>query len=247
MIPKESGIKTYNMLGLGNTALSDYEHVFRDNYSLSFNGVDEYVDCGGMFSGSREISKVTGSISLWAKINTTSSTGNIFRMQYDNNNFISIYYHAGSNETRTGFKGSGTTVTAVMTTEVEADDTWHNIVSTWEGKLIHTKSPGAGLPAMAENDFESANIGSNTSGGTFFNGLVNDVSIFNVTLSSDEISSLYNNRVSNDLIQTQNSARALVAYYKFENGTGTVVYDSSENRNNVNMVNTPTWSTDTPQ
>ena len=38
----------------------------------------------------------------------------------------------------------------------------------------------------------------------------------------------------------------LVAYYKFDEGNGTIGFDGGSRNNNATLVNTPTWSSQVP-
>ena len=239
------------MLGLGNTILSDYKPVFLNNYSLQFHGSDDYLNCDEIVD---LISTAEGSISLWTKIDTTTSTGNIFRMQSDSDNFISIFYHAGSNETRTTYKGGGSAVTAVSRAAIEGDGNWHHIVSTWnttanelklylDGSLIQTKPNTGSLPTFGDEP-TTADIAQNTAGSSYFKGFVDEVGIFDETLTLAEITEIYNGGEPNDIGLT--SARPkLQVYHRFEIGSGTETKDNFGETLGI-LVNTPTWSTDTP-
>ena len=41
-------------------------------------------------------------------------------------------------------------------------------------------------------------------------------------------------------------ASALIAYFKFETGSGTTAVDSSRHQTNATLINAPHWSIDTP-
>ena len=237
------------MLGLGNTVVSDFKTVYRDNYSLQFDGADQSVNIDSLV-GSIDVSQ--GSISLWAKIETTSSTGTIFRTQVDSNNFISLLYHAGSNNTRAGYKGGGSIVQCSSDSEIEGDGAWHHIVATWsvankqlklylDGSLIQTKPNSGSLPTLA-GDLDSASIAQNAQGGSFFKGKVNDVAVFNETIALATVVQIYNSGKPNDI----SGLAGLIAYYKFENARGSVASETANVALDGTLVNTPTWSTDTP-
>jgi hypothetical protein len=75
----------------------------------------------------------------------------------------------------------------------------------------------------------------------YFNGSIDEVLIFNRSLSSDEISQLYNS--GNGLYANTSIAPfndGLVAGWHFDEGTGTTAYDIT-GRNNGTLVNGPTW------
>jgi hypothetical protein len=77
-------------------------------------------------------------------------------------------------------------------------------------------------------------------------GLIDDFAIWRTALSSSEISTIYNNRkVGVDLSTVQESS--LGAWWKFEEGTGSTVADSSSNNNVLTLVNSPSWSDNTSE
>ena len=102
---------------------------FNNIYSTHFDGVDDYVDLG--VSGLSSI-KNTGSISAWFKLETISSSGNIFQTRVDSNNNILLYYNAGNNELTSTYKGGGTANITVTDDNIEGDGLWHNVISTWD-------------------------------------------------------------------------------------------------------------------
>lgn len=245
------------MLGLGNSLTQDYKHIWRDDYSLQFNGTDESVTLPAGLCDNIVLTE--GSMLAWIKVLTTSSTGQIIRVEIDSNNFISIYYHAGSNELRTAYKGGGTAVTAATTDAIENDGNWHLVVSTWDttarqlklyldGTLKQTKPNTGGLPTISDS-FEQGSIASTAGSSGFFKGYINDVALYNSVLSSSEITTIYNSGTPIDLMDGNvfsGITSNILAYYKFEKGSGTTAYDASGAGLNGTLANAPTWSTDTP-
>jgi len=73
-------------------------------------------------------------------------------------------------------------------------------------------------------------IGSEWNGRSrFFNGLIDEVRIYNRALSPEEIRFHY-------------SRGGPVGYWKFDEGSGNIAYDSSGNGNHGTLVNGPTWT-----
>ena len=178
------------MLGLGNTVLSDYKTVFLDDYSLQLDGTDQYVDCDVIAD---RILSSAGTVALWIKVETTSSTGAIFRAQIDDNNYITLYYHAGSNNLRATYKGSTEAVTATSTTAVEGINTWFHVAMTWStdsnklsiflnGVFVEAKPNSGPLPEITDETFSVCDIGQTTEGTSYFKGYVNDVVVFKRTI-----------------------------------------------------------------
>ncbi len=230
---------------LGNS-ISDLGKTGENIYSLAFNGTDEYVDVDGI-ANDLEVTK--GTISVWVKINTTSTTGKIWecRVSSSTDNLFNLLYHAGTNQVRFTYKAGGTLRTAIFSDAIEGDNKWHNIVGTWDtsadeikvyldGVLKDTTTglgTWAGTPTISD-------IGQSTQDNAYFNGNVAQLGIFTEVIP---IAQLFKTLVQPfDLIGMAN----LIGYWKFDEGSGTTALDSSMTGNNGELINTPTWSTDVP-
>jgi len=252
------------MLGLGNTTPYMYSitPVFTNDFSISLDGTDDFIDADVVnngISGWEDIYE-QGSISVWVKVEPTSSTGTIVRLQLDSNNFISLYYHAGSNETRAAWKadGSGSVSTTVASDNPAIEDSgnFHHIVCTWaqagkinlyvDGSLLDTQPGGATrLPAWntTGGDIDNIAIGQDTNGSSYFNGNVSNFSLWSKELSASAVSLIYNSGTPNDL--NSNGLTAPTSWYRFEEGSGTTMNDTNGS-NNGTLINGTTYSTDVP-
>ena len=118
------------MLGLDNTISSDYKPVFLDDYSLQFNGSDEYIQLSGTVG---EIAQETGSVSVWVKGEAVSGSTTIFACSADSSNFIRIWWWNGQTKIAFTVKAGGTSLTATVSdTDFETNDAWHHIGVTWD-------------------------------------------------------------------------------------------------------------------
>ena len=80
-----------------------------------------------------------------------------------------------------------------------------------------------------------------------FEGNIDEISIFNTSLSSDEMTSIYNEGTPNNVSDLEISG--LVNYYRNgdnDNGTGTTITDQGSSAQNGNLINTPTFEEDVP-
>ena len=168
---------------------------FNNIYSTHFDGVDDFVSLG--VTGMSSV-KNTGSISAWFKLETTASSVDIIRLFEDSNNNIRVFYHAASNELRTVYKAGGTATLAVLTDVVEGDGLWHHVSSTWDSSgnlsiyLDGTLKQANAISGTFTGTFSAAAIGNNAEGGNFWKGNIDEVVLFNKTLSGTEVSNLYN-------------------------------------------------------
>lgn len=77
-------------------------------------------------------------------------------------------------------------------------------------------------------------------------GLVDDYAIWNTALNDANITAIYNNRQAGfnltNASGNYNSQGSLQAWWRFEEGEGTTVADSSSNNNVMQLINSPSWS-----
>ena len=224
-----------------------------DTYSLSFNGTDESVTLDSMVG---TLNPLEGSVSLWCKLDTVSTSGNLFRTRVDGSNFINLLYHASSNQMRLAYKAGGTNKTAIFSDAIEGDGLWHHVVGTWSASSDEIKiyldgtlkATTTGLGTFSGTLID-ADLGQNLTGGAFYNGKMSNVAIFNTPLTAANVLYIQNrsNAVATRFYPMDiTNMSGLKAYYRLGLGSGTVALDSSGNGNNGTLVNTPTWSTTTP-
>ena len=88
------------MLGLGNSLTSAVSlgDDFGTNHSILFDGTNDEIDFTtsafqtALADGSF---KLTGSVSIWARINTTGSNGQMWDFSIDSSNRIQLQYKHG--------------------------------------------------------------------------------------------------------------------------------------------------------
>jgi hypothetical protein len=215
-----------------------------NNYSIQLTGT-EYVTNDAAAS---QINSVTGSISVWIKVSTMSSSGTLFRCSVDNDNLIQILYHASSNELRFAYKGSATNKTAVITDAIENDGIWHHILATWstdadelkiylDGVLKDTNTDTLGEFSGTPSLFD---IGQNTTGAAFYKGYISEFAFFSTVVGVNEVF------ISNQQPVNLTGMTGLVGYWKLNEGVGSSAADSSGNKKTGTLINSPTWTTDTP-
>ena len=218
---------------------------FNNIYSTAFDGVDDYVAINGIGSA---VDVGTGSVSLWAKTETTSANRAYFKALIDANNFISVFYSHSTNELRGSYKGGGVTKNVDTTDVIEGDGLWHHIVLTWDdgGDLLSLyldgvlKDSGASLPAIVGSPGTSS-IGNNADGGQYFLGNIDEVSLFDVELSAANVTTLYND----GLPYTVAADTGLIGWWRMGDGTLTgdpiatypTIPDDSANSNDGTMTN----------
>jgi len=247
-----SGFTTANISG---TFLKTLEFI----YSVSLDGTDDYIDCGG----DSDFSFTDGagndsafSISAWVKLGSNNRTrvagkGNLeWLFGTSSSNKLTLYLW--SNDSTAGWIAQQETTTL-------ATGAWHHIVATYDGSnnasginlyragsLVTMSNASTGSYAGMASQQGSLRIGQwEYPPGSVMNGLVDEVAVFNYELSSSQVSDIYNGGGPGDL-----TSLSPLGWWRMGDGTeagsGTTVYDMSSNSNNGTLVNGPTFSTDVP-
>ncbi|HIN26656.1 MAG TPA: LamG domain-containing protein, partial [Candidatus Marinimicrobia bacterium] len=211
--------------------------------SLSFDGNGDYVRMAGFNPSTTDFA-----LSLWVKSHAASNYNkNIFH-QMDGSgtgrNILGIKY-SGNDEFFT-FLGGGNRYSGF----VPEINRWYNVV------LVHNNSGNTLTWYIngVEKNTNSANVEStvgdfligvhkNFGSNTYFNGLVDEVSIWNNTLDSSEIIGLYNNGISISAAANSGdytSADHLIRYYTMDEGYGSAIIDRSTSNIDGTIYNA-TW------
>ena len=74
-----------------------------------------------------------------------------------------------------------------------------------------------------------------------FNGAMDELRLWNVARTPTQIQTNKDNTLATDIFGLPINSTGLIAYYKFNEGTGTTANDVSGNGNNGTFVNSPTW------
>jgi len=237
------------MLGLSNTiitsvVLSSGEN-FGTNHSLSFDGSNDEVDfTSAPFQSALADAdfKNTGSVSIWARLNTTGSNCQLWDFTIDTNNRINIQYkHNVAHKYVFTYKGGGGVKTAESSTLThENDGNFHHMVCTWDngdanemkiyidGALVRTTGLGT-VELAGDFDDEAGSEGVEVIGGTSFNGnadlngYLDDFAVYSDVLSASEIETLYNSGVSDQ--GRYGSVGTIMAHWTFNEGSGSTVTD----------------------
>lgn len=220
---------------------------FNNIYSTNFDGVDDYVAIDGI---SAVLDYTSGSVSLWAKTDITTSNRAYFASYIDSSNLLSMSYAHSANQLKFSYKGGGLNKTVSTTDVVEGDGLWHHIVVTWDsvGDLLSLyldgvlKDDTSSLPTIAYSGFYiTASIGNNANSGQYFLGNIDEVSLFDVELSAADVTTLYNE----GLPYTVAADTGLIGWWRMGDGTITgdsiatfpTIPDDSSNSNNGTMTN----------
>ena len=197
-----------------------------DNNCLSFDGVDDYVNCGN--ATSLDVDTLTAS--SWIK-----TTGTGYKMWIARGGGQYWLSHDTSRlhfciTTSTGRKDLYTTINYY-------DNKWHHVVNTYDGAYMKMYMDGVEINSFAKTGTISGLtdllIGRYSSSYQF-TGSVDDVRIYNRALTATEIKASY--------LGQEVSRTGLVGEWLMQEGTGTEIADTSGEGNTGTLTNGPTWT-----
>ncbi|HLC51991.1 MAG TPA: LamG-like jellyroll fold domain-containing protein, partial [Candidatus Nanoarchaeia archaeon] len=194
---------------------SGYGNNGSEQGGVVWNGTGGYDSKGAYrFDGTNDYINITHTSSLnltrgwtleaWIKdtMTITSDTPIIDKGYVDSSGGYFLYRTpVGSQTVAGGFKSGGTYFVAEATTAVN-DGKYHHIVSTYNGtnvtiyvdsSLEDTGPGGANTPGSNVNNVVLGNR-QNLEPLTFYNGHIDEIRIFNRSLSTEQIKALFNNR-----------------------------------------------------
>ena len=209
--------------------------AFSNAHSIDFDGTDDFAEV----SNDSSLALTNDyTLSAWVYPKDTDASRIIDRgTAY----FLGWGVSATSKFQFSAAHGPNKHVVADNTSSLNA---WYHVVGVSSGGggsgtmnlYINGSSAASELGSLnnATVDANSFIIGAYDSGG-FFNGLMDEVAIWNTALDANDVSSIYNSGTPNDLTDpaSYNTDRSgsLIGYWRFEEGRGTSLADSSNNSN----------------
>jgi len=244
----------YGLSAAGDTLLSAAS--FSNTYSVSFDGVNTYVDCGVLstLNGLTE-----ASISVWVYLESNNDQFILSQWEgtggSNNNRQFALFLKPSNNQIDVSF-GSNTTYRNSSITINTGE--WYNIVATYNAsnspnrdktkvyvngtlylQSINFNSPSS-LKSSPTSTFQIGKRGGDTFKIT--DGQIDEVAIFSKELSQTEVNAI--SSTPTDL--TGHSG--LVNWWRMgdnDNILGTTITDEVGS-NNGTLINTPTFSTNVP-
>jgi hypothetical protein len=213
---------------------------FTQQYSVSLDGANDHVTFGSVTALN---SASAFSVSVWYKKGSASDEGMIIGSGTNNPRFF--LQHFSDNNLYVGFGGAYDYVSATSDTD------WHHALYVfnsgthklyWDGaelSFVLGSAPPSTTGSTLGNTFY---IGKWDTYAPHFEGLVDEVSVFNTALSSSDTT--YNSGVPSDL-----SSLSPVHWWRMgdnNSGSGTTITDQGSGGNDGTLTNGPTFSTDVP-
>jgi len=213
--------------------------AFVNQYSVSFDGSDDYIDCTNSTDFNALATAFT--FSMWLKPSALSGYPMLIAKQTGNTGADTWQLYVDSSTSkptitvnRVGFPSS----TVALST-----GSWQHFAVSWQSGTgavaFYTQGNPSGTgtcsTTMTTNTLPLC-IGTKPRLSNFFNGLIDEVGIFSSVLSASQIVNIYNGGVPNDI-----SSLNPVAWWRMGDGTeagsGTTVFDMSANSNNGTLTN----------
>lgn len=253
----------------GTTAPASGGTPFANQYSVSFDASDDFMDTGATFQ-----STIRGGFtySFWMKwASLGSSSYSPFGSWDDNADQNAVYISNPASNGNVSYRlevgGAKITCLAAPTGGWNTSDWFHILVAVEQdssnvvGKLYidgvykDTKTMSATLTSFASSRSIYVGARNRTNGSNiYFPGLIDEVAIFGSALSdggvsigadaSGDIGGIYNSGVPADI-----SSLNPVGWWRMgenDGGTGTTITDQGSGGNNGTLTNGPTFSTDVP-
>ncbi len=220
---------------------------FTNTYSTSFDGIDDYIDCG---SSSYLLNVTEFSFSLWVKQTTATSTKGIFGDWAYNSrgNFILQTLTVSGNSTKLQFGIRESSGFKLVNTDnyVFTENTWNHIAIIFNsGSLniyvngVNETFTGDVLPTSLVNSLGTLVIGKFAGLGRYFNGNIDEVSVFDSAISIGDV-------WDGSGEPTDLTDLSPIGYWRFEEGSGTTAIDSGSGANDGTLINGVAYSTNVP-
>ena len=207
-----------------------------DNYSLSFDGDDDYAV---ILDASSHITNSNASLLGWFKINEFDAINPLIGFRNYPSDDCSMYAVMGTNGT------IETMVYENLQSFIEGHNSnqWYHIALVYNGDTFKTYLDGdfaasIDAPSSIFNCSDTDLLFGGMQIGNFenLNGLIDDVSLWSIDLTEEQINTHMNTQLSGD-------EDGLEGYWDFNDGEGTTLTDLSGNENH-GTINGATWDED---
>jgi len=222
---------------------------FSNLKSISLDGVDEFVDCGTGL-GTAFGSTTNISVSMWIKPDVTSGNDLFFNIGNFSGSFGEVAFQLTSNTFLIRIDNAAYRL-SVSYTNTSA---WNHIGFVYDGGnsantkmyingVAQSATTGGVHPSTLELSGLKTIIGAGYSSSFPFDGVIDEVAVFNSSLSASDITAIYNSGAPTSLL----TYSSLVSWWRCGDGdTAPILTDNGSGGNNGTMTNFSTFSTDVP-
>ena len=220
----------------------------QNNYSLSFDGSNDYV----ALSPTTVVDNLTiFTVAFWIKRNGYGSADR--NIVFGKDNVLEVAIKDTSNVLALAVDNNYQNFGVEL-----ADATWTHIVMSFtgnggsgndtrklyvDGSLTATNT--SGTKSTTDSSGDPLSIGARKNASYHTPAKIDELALWNTTLSAGDISALYSAKGTANLNDDGNSAN-LQGWWRFEEGSGTSATDSSANSNTGTLTNGPSYSADVP-
>lgn len=233
---------------------------FKDEYSLEFDGINDYVDFGDSADYHHDNGSASlFSVSIWVKITSSTNGDDTFISKYDygaNKREWRISVDASQN-IKFASSSNGTDALTATSSNALDNNRWYHIVLAYNGVFpkainrpaIYLDSVKQSLsfsgtqPAQINEDDAPLTVGCMLNSGNAAStppANVSEATFYNAVLSASQVKTLYNGREPYNHKEGVASSN-LTAWWRMgdglENAAGTTIYDASSNTNNGTVTN----------
>lgn len=259
-----SGTTAYDRSGQGNDGTltnSPTVTTGKIGQALDFDGVNDHVYIGS--GGSTTLFDTTKplTVSVWTYLRNYSTTyPNIMVLKSTAGNSLEFFYSNSGGYEGINFGSGSATFPKRKSASASIPNTllnsWHHTVLVFDG--VSTSAPSSYklyLDGIEIDTMDTATLATPANissigwitGSQWFPGKLDDVRVYNRTLSATEIWNLYQAgggaNVNSADSQSDALERGLAGYWKLDDGSGTSATDASTNGNTGTLTNGPTWTT----
>ena len=227
---------------------------FTNTKSIALDGVDDFVDCGTTLES--WIESANKSFSAWVKNDGNTANSRIFNAAYtdagSSTGFALGLTKTTSNKPYYFFRQSNGSLLYEEFGDVLNTTDWYHFAISIDGTAneAHIYQNGvlkvtvANVGNPAQVSVQTAKIGKHWDStiNQYFDGYVDELALFNTTLTSSNVTAIYNSGVPASL-----TAYSPLLWYRCGDGdTAPTLTDHGTGGNNGTMTNFSTFSTDVP-
>lgn len=235
---------------------------FENQYSVDFDGANDYIDCGGASDFSFNNGSGTDSafsISAWVKFDGINRARAVSK---DNGTGSREYLFGTNNSNKVNMiLGDGSNNLDIQNNATINTSDWFHIVATYDGSKsisglkVYVNADASNVTDVSVGTYSgmpqstgNLNIGRFGKTHSVFDGLVDEVAVFSKELTALDVTNIYNTGFPND-IGTNGLNLDPLGWWRMgdnDGGTGTTITDQGSGGNNGTLTNGPTFSTTVP-
>ena len=224
----------------GTVAPASGGGAFTNQYSVSFDGTDDYATAtlgSQVFDGDF-------AISFWFNADTAPAYTSLIQSGSSSsyNDGFRIYRY--SNTALAFWKGQGGYSNIFGNIGTTATGSWHHIVVTRSGSTSTFYLNGSSIDTGTDSQSYTSTAFQMSFTTYPFDGLMDEVALWDSALSASNVTSIYNSGVPNDI-----SSLSPVNWWRMgdnDGASGTTITDQGSGSNDATLTNGPTYSTDVP-